>query len=44
MTSRTEEEIPKQGWGAVVINEGPDFKVEVQKVDVPVPSKSSLQG
>ena len=32
-------DIPKQGWGGVVVNEGPDFHVEVQKLDVPEPSK-----
>ena len=34
------EEIPKKGKAAVVINEGPDFRVEVQDVDVPEPSAS----
>ncbi len=34
------EEIPKQGKAGVVVNEGPDFKVEVQMVDVPEPSAS----
>ena len=29
------EEIPKQGWGGVVVNEGKDFHLEVQKIDVP---------
>lgn len=28
-------DIPKEGWGAVVKNEGPDFYVEVEKVPVP---------
>lgn len=28
-------DIPKECWGAVVQNEGPDFYVEVQKVPVP---------
>lgn len=32
-------EIPKQGWAGVVVNEGPDFSVEVQKLDVPEPSE-----
>jgi len=35
-----EFEIPKKGKAAVVVNEGPDFRVEVQEVDVPEPSKS----
>lgn len=34
-------DIPKQGWGGVVVNEGPDFHVEVTKLDVPEPSKHS---
>ncbi|KAK4959320.1 hypothetical protein LTR10_004123 [Elasticomyces elasticus] len=32
------EEIPKKGKAAVVVNEGPEFRVEVQEVDVPEPS------
>jgi hypothetical protein len=32
-----EVEIPKQCKAGVVVNEGPDFKVEVQMVDVPEP-------
>lgn len=32
-------EVPKQGWAGVVVNEGPDFSVEIQKVDVPEPSE-----
>lgn len=32
-------EVPKQGWAGVVVNEGPNFSVEIQKVDVPEPSK-----
>ncbi|KIX92187.1 uncharacterized protein Z520_12068 [Fonsecaea multimorphosa CBS 102226] len=28
-------EIPKEGWGGVVKNEGPDFYIEVEKVPVP---------
>lgn len=32
-------DIPKEGWAGVVVNEGPDFKVEVQKLPVPEPSK-----
>ena len=34
----SQEEIPKQCKAGVVVNEGPDFKVEVQMVDVPEPS------
>jgi len=33
------EEVPKKGKAAVVVNEGPDFRVEVQEVDVPEPSQ-----
>ena len=33
------EEIPKQGKAGVVVNEGSDFKIEVQMIDVPEPSK-----
>ena len=33
------EEIPKKGKAGVVVNEGPDFHVEVQEIDVPEPSK-----
>lgn len=34
------EEIPKKGLGGVVVNEGPDFYVEVRDdLDVPEPSK-----
>ena len=33
------EEIPKQGIAGVVVNEGPDFKVEIQELDVPEPRK-----
>ena len=33
-------DIPTEGWAAVVVDEGPDFKVEVQKLPVPEPSKS----
>lgn len=32
-----EVEIPKQCKAGVVVNEGPDFRVEVQMVDVPEP-------
>jgi propanol-preferring alcohol dehydrogenase len=38
----SEVEIPKQCKAGVVVNEGPDFKVEVQMVDVPEPGMSSL--
>jgi len=31
----SEPEIPKQCKAGVVVNEGPDFRVEVQMVDVP---------
>jgi len=33
----TEVEIPKQCKAGVVVNEGPDFRIEVQMVDVPEP-------
>ena len=33
------EQIPKKGKAGVVVNEGPDFRVEVQEIDVPEPSK-----
>ena len=29
------EEIPKKGKGGVVVNEGKDFYLEVQEIDVP---------
>lgn len=32
------EEVPKKGKAAVVVNEGPEFRVEIQEVDVPEPS------
>ena len=32
-------EIPKKGKAGVVVNEGMDFKVEVQEIDVPEPSE-----
>jgi len=35
------EEIPKKGKAAVVVNEGPEFKVKIQEVDVPEPSELS---
>lgn len=34
-----EEEIPKKGIGGVVVNEGKDFYLEVQELDVPECSK-----
>ena len=34
------EEIPKKGLGGVVVNEGPNFTVEVRDdLDVPTPGK-----
>jgi hypothetical protein len=38
-----EVEIPKQCKAGVVVNEGPDFKVEVQMVDVPEPGELCYQ-
>ena len=38
-----EVEIPKQCKAGVVVNEGPDFRVEVQMVDVPEPGMISLK-
>lgn len=35
------EEIPKKGLGGVVVNEGKDFYLEVQEVDVPECSEFS---
>ncbi|TKA79385.1 hypothetical protein B0A55_02843 [Friedmanniomyces simplex] len=35
-------EIPKKGKAAVVVNEGPDFRVEVQEVDVPEPKDDEV--
>jgi hypothetical protein len=35
------EEIPKKGKAGVVVNEGPDFHIEVQEIDVPEPSESA---
>ncbi|KAK0966813.1 hypothetical protein LTR91_016345 [Friedmanniomyces endolithicus] len=37
-----EFEIPKKGKAAVVVNEGPDFRVEVQEVDVPEPKDDEV--
>lgn len=36
-----EVEIPKQCKAGVVVNEGPDFRVEMQMVDVPEPGMSN---
>ena len=36
------EEVPKKGLGGVVVNEGPDFRVEIQELDVPEPSESHM--
>lgn len=36
------EEIPKTGKAGVVVNEGPDFRVEVQDVPVPEPKDDEL--
>ncbi|KAK5738624.1 hypothetical protein LTS12_025514 [Elasticomyces elasticus] len=36
------EEIPKKGKAAVVVNEGPEFRVEVQEVDVPEPKDDEV--
>lgn len=38
----TTEEIPKTGKAGVVVNEGPDFHVEVQDVEVPEPQEGQL--
>lgn len=35
----TDVEIPKTGKAGVVVNEGPDFHVEVQDVEVPEPGQ-----
>ena len=32
-------EIPAECWAGVVVNEGPDFHVEVQKLPVPEPGE-----
>jgi hypothetical protein len=37
--TEAEIQIPKKGKAAVVVNEGPDFHVEVQEVDVPEPGE-----
>lgn len=36
------EKIPKKGLGGVVVNEGPNFHIEIQEIDVPEPSKKPL--
>jgi propanol-preferring alcohol dehydrogenase len=33
-------EIPKKTKAGVVVNEGPDFKVEIQEVDTPEPGRA----
>ncbi|KAI7240312.1 alcohol dehydrogenase [Hortaea werneckii] len=38
----TEIEIPKQCKAGVVVNEGPDFRIEVQMVDVPEPKDDEV--
>ncbi|KAI5369353.1 Putative alcohol dehydrogenase, zinc-type, GroES-like superfamily, NAD(P)-binding domain superfamily [Septoria linicola] len=38
----TTEQIPAKGLAGVCVNEGPDFKVEVQEVDVPEPKNGEL--
>lgn len=38
----TDVEIPKTGKAGVVVNEGPDFHVEVQDVEVPEPGAGEL--
>lgn len=35
-------DIPKKCKGGVVVNEGPDFHVEVQEVDTPEPGMCSM--
>ena len=35
-------EIPKKCKAGVVVNEGPDFRVEIQEVDVPEPKDDEL--
>jgi hypothetical protein len=37
-------DIPKTCKGGVVVNEGPDFHVEVQDVPVPEPGTPCVQG
>jgi propanol-preferring alcohol dehydrogenase len=38
--TEAEIQIPKKGKAGVVVNEGPDFRIEVQEVDVPDPGGS----
>jgi hypothetical protein len=38
--AEAEIQIPKKGKAGVVVNEGPDFHIEVQEVDVPEPGES----
>lgn len=35
-------DIPKEGWAGVVIDEGPNFRVEVTKLPVPEPSEYAV--
>lgn len=42
MSSPVSFEIPSECWAGVVINEGPDFSIEVQKVPVPEPGSYSF--
>ena len=35
-------DIPKKCKGGVVVNEGPDFYVEVQEIDTPEPGKCHM--
>lgn len=39
MASDSNPEIPKKSKAAVVVDEGPDFRVEIQEVDVPEPGE-----
>jgi len=38
----SEVEIPKECKAGVVVNEGPDFYIEVQNVPVPEPGESCI--
>ncbi|KAF2168739.1 hypothetical protein M409DRAFT_20757 [Zasmidium cellare ATCC 36951] len=38
----TGEEVPKKCFAGITVNEGPDFKLEVQEVDVPEPGPGEL--
>lgn len=42
MASTEQIEIPAKGLAGVCVNEGPDFRVEVQEVDVPEPKSGEL--